>query len=200
MPRLRRLRHPEGRAEGDGQYRRRPGEYRVRLRHRLRSAVSVLHGDLRVPYDPRPRAELRDRNQAGQPGPRRLGRRRRRRRALHRRQPHAARHPPQRRHQLPAVQQRDLRADQGPVFADLAARHPLALHAPRFDRFAGQRAELRARRQRPLRRPRHRSAARSSARPARPRPRPQGLLLRRDHAELHRLQRRRVRAFHRERR
>ena len=188
MPWLRRLRHPEGGAEGNGRYRRRSGEHRVRLRHRLRGAVSLLHGNLRLPHDPRPGAKLRDRDQAGQPGPRRLGRRRRRRRAFDRRQPHAARHPPQCRHQLPAVQQRDLRPDQGPVFADLAARHPHTVDAPRLARYAGRRAELRARSQRPLRRPRHRPAAGPSARPACPRPCPQGLLVRRDHPELHRLQ------------
>ena len=51
-----------------------------------------------------------------------LGHHRRRRRPVDRRQPPDARHPPQRRPQDHPVQQRDLRPDQGPVFADLAAR------------------------------------------------------------------------------
>ena len=47
-----------------------------------------------------------------------VGRHRRRRRALHRRQPPDPRAAPQRQPQDPAVQQPDLRADEGPVLAD----------------------------------------------------------------------------------
>ncbi len=48
-----------------------------------------------------------------------VGRHRRRRRAVHRRQPPDPRAAPQREPQDPAVQQPDLRADQGPVLADV---------------------------------------------------------------------------------
>ncbi len=60
----------------------------------------------------------------------RLGRHRRRRCPQHRRQPHPARHPPQRRPPDHPAQQRDLRPDQGPVLADLAAveGHLLVAH------------------------------------------------------------------------
>ncbi len=64
-----------------------PGEDGIRLRHRLRRALSLLHGDLRLPHHPRPRAGLRHRHQAGQSGARRLGGHRRRRCAVDRRQP-----------------------------------------------------------------------------------------------------------------
>src|SRR3546814_8846622 len=56
----------------------------------------------------------------------------RRRRAVDRRQSPAARPAPQRRPAAPAVQQRDLRPHQGPVLADVARRHPLALDAGRL--------------------------------------------------------------------
>ena len=85
--------------------------------------------DLRLPHHPRPRAGGRDRRQARQSRARRLDRHRRRRRPVDRRQPPAARAAPQRRPADPAVQQRDLRPDQGPVLADLAARHALAVVA-----------------------------------------------------------------------
>ena len=52
------------------------------------------------------------------PGPLRLGRDRRRRRALDRRQPPDPRAAPQREPEDPALQQPDLRADEGPVLAD----------------------------------------------------------------------------------
>ncbi len=56
----------------------------------------------------------------------RVGRHRRRRRAVHRRQPPHPRPAPQRQPQDPALQQPDLRPDQGPVLAHLArsARSP----------------------------------------------------------------------------
>ena len=59
-----------------------------------------------------------------------LGHHRRRRRPVDRRQPPDARHPPQRRPEDHAVQQRDLRPDQGPVFADLAAGHQAPRRRP----------------------------------------------------------------------
>ena len=72
---------------------------------------------------------------ARQPRPAGLGRHRRRRRPVHRRQPPDPRPPPQRRHQDPAVQQRDLRPDQGPVFAHVAgsARRPRPARGGSFE-------------------------------------------------------------------
>ena len=52
----------------------------------------------------------------------------------HRRQPPDARHPPQHRHQHPAVQQPHLRPDQGPVLAHLAAGQDDQEHADGLDR------------------------------------------------------------------
>ena len=123
-PRLRRLCGAEGRAADDAGPRRRAREDGVRQRHRLLEPLSVLHGELRLPHDPRPRAGLRDRYQARQSGARRVDHHRRRRRAVDRRQPPRC--------TLratstadPAVQQRDLRPDQGPIFADQPRGHAL---------------------------------------------------------------------------
>ena len=90
----------------------------------------TIHG--RAPVD-------RDRGQARQSRARCLGGLGRRRRALHRRQPHAARAAPQRRSQHPAVQQRDLWPDQGPVLAHLARGHALAVDSARLGRSSASR-------------------------------------------------------------
>ena len=108
-------------------------------RHRLLEPLSLLHGDLRLPHHPRPRAGGRDRDQARQSRARRVDHHRRRRRAVDRRQPHDARAAPQPRLPDPAVQQRDLRPDQGPIFADQPDRHALALDPVRLGRPAGRR-------------------------------------------------------------
>src|SRR5207302_1427585 len=105
---------------------------------RLRGAVPVLHGDLRDALDPRPRAGDRDRALDVAAGPVRLGRDRRRRRALDRWQPPDPRAAPEREHQDPALQQRDLRADEGPVLADLAARDADEVDADGLARLAVQ--------------------------------------------------------------
>ena len=72
---------------------------------------------------------------ARQPRPAGLGRHRRRRRPVDRRQPPDPRPPPQRRPQDPAVQQRDLRPDQGPVLADQprSARRPRPARGGSFE-------------------------------------------------------------------
>ena len=188
MPRLRRLCGAEGGAADDAGARRRSGEDRVRLRHRLLEPLSLLYGDLRLPHHPRPRAGVRDRGQARQSRARRLDHHRRRRRAVDRRQPHDAHPAPQPRLPDPAVQQRDIRPYQGPIFADqsrVGTRSPSTPFGS-VDRpvrpcaFAlGSGA--------PLRRPRHRRPQ-EPARRAEGRPRPQGRRLRRDLPELHRLQ------------
>ena len=113
-------------------------------RHRLLEPLSLLHGDLRLPHHPRPRAGVRDRDQARQSRARRVDHHRRRRRAVDRRQPHDARAAPQPRLPDPAVQQRDLRPDQGPIFADQPRRHAHALDPVRLGRPAG-RARARSR-------------------------------------------------------
>ena len=94
---------------------------RLRLRDRLRGTVPVLHADLRDALDPRARAGDRDRARVVAARPVRLGRDRRRRRALDRRQPPDPRAAPQRQREDPALQQPDLRADQGAVLADVAS-------------------------------------------------------------------------------
>ena len=71
---------------------------------------------------PRPGAGHRHRPGHGPARPRRVGRHRRRRRAVDRRQPPDPRPAPQRQPHDPAVQQPDLRADQGPVLADQRGR------------------------------------------------------------------------------
>ncbi len=121
VPRLRRLRDAEGGAADDAGARRRSREDGVRLRHRLLVALPLLHGDLRLPHHPRPRAGGCHGREAGQSRARRLGRHRRRRCAVDRRQSHDAHAAPQPRLPDPAVQQRDLRPDEGPVFAHVAA-------------------------------------------------------------------------------
>ena len=80
---------------------------------------------------------LRDRDQARQSRARRLDHHRRRRRAVDRRQPHDAHPAPQPRLPDPAVQQRDLRPHQGPIFADQPGRHAQPLDAVRLGRPAG---------------------------------------------------------------
>ena len=130
VPRLRRLRRAEVGHARARRRRRRAREDRVRLGHRLLVALPVLRRDLRLPHDPRPRAGDRDRAQAREPRARRLGRHRRRRRPLDRRQPLDARAAAQRRLQDPAVQQRDLRAHEGPVLADVAASARARRRAP----------------------------------------------------------------------
>ena len=64
-----------------------------------------------------------------------------------------------------AVQQRDLRADQGPIFPDQPRRHALALDAVRLGRPAGDPLCLRARLGRAVHRPRHRRAQEPAGRP-----------------------------------
>ena len=72
------------------------------------------------------------------PGSLRLGRHRRRRRAVDRRQPPDPRAAPQRQPQDPALQQPDLRADEGPVLPDLAVRHGDEVDADGLARLAVQ--------------------------------------------------------------
>ena len=151
VPRLRRLLDPGPDPEGHAGLRLRPREHRVHLRDRLLRPAAVLHEHLRVPHDPRPGADARDRAQGGPPGPDGLGHHRRRRRAVDRRQP---RHPldaPQRRHQPGHVQQPDLRADQGPGVADLRVRQADQVDAGRDRRHADHAADDRPRRRGELR-------------------------------------------------
>ena len=77
-------------------------EPRVRVGHRLRGALPVLHEHLRHALHPRSRARGRHRCRAGPSRPRRVGDRRRRRHALDRRQPPDPRAAPQREPQDPA--------------------------------------------------------------------------------------------------
>ena len=141
-------------------------------RHRLLEPVPVLHEHVRLPHDPRPRAGDRVGPQDHAPRARRVGDHRRRRRPVDRRQSHDPRAPAQHGSQDHPVQQPDLRAHQGPVLADLGARHARAVDADRLDRSPAQPDLARARRRRDVRRARGRHRreaawARSSRRPTR---------------------------------
>ena len=118
VPGLRRLRDPRQRPGADAGARRAAGEDGLHLRDRLRRALRLLHGHLRDARHPRPGAGAGDRDRHRARRPLGLGRHRRRRLALDRRQPPDPRAAPQRPDQDPALQQPDLRADQGPVLAD----------------------------------------------------------------------------------
>ena len=85
------------------------------------SPLPVLHEHLRHALDPRPRAGDRHRPVDLAARPVGLGGHRRRRRAVDRRQPPDPRAAPQRQPEDPAVQQPDLRADQGPVLPHVGA-------------------------------------------------------------------------------
>ena len=144
MPGLRRLCDPQGGAADHAGDRRAAREHRVRQRHRLLVALPLLHGDLRLPHHPRPRAGGGDGGEARQSRARRVDHHRRRRRAVDRGQPHDAPAAPEPRLPGPAVQQRDLRADQGAIFADLADRHAVA-RRPRSGRSIALRTRARSR-------------------------------------------------------
>ena len=111
---------------------------RVRVRHRLRGPLRVLHGHVRDARHPRARAGAGDRAGRRARGPLDLGRDRRRRRVVDRRQPPDPRAAPQRAGQDPALQQPDLRADQGAGVADVGARQGDEVDAVRVDRRAVQ--------------------------------------------------------------
>ena len=121
--------------------------------HRLLVALPVLHGHLRDALDPRPRAGDRDRPGGLAPRPVGVGRHRRRRRAVHRRQPPDPRAAPQREPEDPAVQQPDLRPDQGPVLPHLRARQDHQVDADGLAGLAVQPGLARAGRRGVVRRP-----------------------------------------------
>ena len=86
--------------------------------HRLLQPLSLLCRNLRIPHDPRPRAGDCHGRETRQSGARCLDRHRRRRRPVDRRQSHGASAAAEPRLPGPAVQQRDLRPDQGSILAD----------------------------------------------------------------------------------
>ena len=193
VPGLRRLRDPRQRPGADARTGGAAGEDGLHLRHRLRRALRLLHGHLRDARHPRPRAGPGDRDRDLARGPLGLGRQRRRRLALDRRQPPDPRPAPQRADQAAALQQPDLRPDQGPVLADQRDGQdhqvdPVRLRGPPL-----QPARPRARRRRLLRRPHDRRREEARHRDPARRRRARGLVLRRDLPELQRLQRRRLR-------
>ena len=193
VPRLRRLRHPRRRAGLPARARPQAREHRLRLGHRVLLALPLLPRHLRHALDPRPRP--RDRDGAGRDprGPLGLGRDRRRRRALDRWQPPHPRAAPQRQPQDPALQQRDLRPDEGAVLPHLARRPGDEVDAARLARHPLQPGVARPRRRGELRR------AHDGLRPPAPdggaprRGRAPRLGARRDLPELPDLQRRRLR-------
>ena len=199
VPGLRRLLDPRPDPEGDARLRLPEGEHRVHQRHRLLRPAAVLHEHVRLPHDPRPRADAGDRPQGRPPGPDGLGHHRRRRRAVDRRQPRAPLDAPQRRHQAGDVQQPDLRPDQGPGVADLGVRQEDQVDAGRHDRHADHAADHRPRGRGDVRRPLGRHPHRAPPGDARARRPPQGLVVRRGPPELQHLQRRRVARLHRPR-
>ncbi len=119
VPRLRGLRDPVVRPGVHARARHRASQDGVRVRDRLQRPVHLLHGHLRDARDPRTCAGARDRHRGREPGALGVGGHRRRGRPLDRRQPPDPRAAAQRRHQDPAVQQPDLRADERPVLADV---------------------------------------------------------------------------------
>ena len=145
-----------------------------------------MHGD------PRPRAGAGHRAGHRARRPVDLGRHRRRRRAVDRRQPPDPRAAAQRAGEDPAVQQPDLRPDQGPGLADLRARQDHQVDAVRRRRPPVQPGRAGARRRRDVRRaddrPRPRTPDRGAARGGRA----PGRGARRDLPELPGVQRRRV--------
>ena len=124
------------RPDAHARARRAAREHGVRVGHRLLEPLPVLHEHLRHPQHPRAGAGHRHRPGHGPARPRRVGDHRRRRRAVDRRQPPHPRAAPQRQPHDPAVQQPDLRADQGPVLADVAswARSPSRRRSARSTR------------------------------------------------------------------
>ena len=199
MPGLRRLLDPRRRAAAHARARRAPRGHGVRVRHRLRRPLPVLHEHLRDARDPRPGAGDRHRPGDGPARPRRVGGHRRRRRAVDRRQPPDPRAAPQRQPHDPAVQQPDLRADEGPVLADERGRQGHEVDAVRLA------STTRSTRCRWRSAPRRRFVARThdmdrdhmleTFRRAHDH---KGAAVRRDLPELQRLQRRRVRGDHRQ--
>ena len=194
MPGLRRLRRSSPRSSSmlpeTGVQAREP---RVRVGHRLRGALAVLHEHVRHALDPRPRARGRDRRRAGPSRPRRVGHRRRRRHALDRRQPPDPRAAPQREPEDPDVQQPDLRAHQGSVLADERGRQDHEVDAVRLARPPVQPDLGRARRRGDVRRPHPRHGPQAHDGDVPPGARAPGRVVRRGVPELQRLQRRRVR-------
>ena len=172
VPGLRRLRRAQGGAGLPARPRAAPREHRVRLRHRLLVAVPLLPRHLRHALDPRPRAGDRDRHRDRTRGPLGVGRHRRRRRAVDRRQPPDPRAAPQRQHDDPAVQQPDLRPDQGSVLPHLRARQGHQVHADGLGRPPVQPGLAGARRRGHLRGPHHRLRPQAPHRGAVARPPP----------------------------
>ncbi len=122
VSRLRRPRHSDAGAERAAQAGHSAGEVLLRLGHRLLVAVSLLSEHLRISRHPRPRAGGRHGREVRPPRPFRVGHHRRRRQSLHRHQPFHPLPAAEPRSQHPAVEQPDLRSDQGPVFAHVRVR------------------------------------------------------------------------------
>ena len=132
MPRLRRLLHPHRRATAHAGARRAPRGHGVRVGDRLRSPVPVLHEHLRPARHPRAFPGGGHRSGHGQGRPACVGGWRRRRHDVDRRQPPDPRAAPQREPEHPAVQQPDLRADQGAVLAHQRAGQGDQVNTPRL--------------------------------------------------------------------
>ena len=118
---------------------------------------------------------------------------RRRRRALDRRQPPDPRPAPEREREDPALQQPDLRPDEGPVLADERAGQGDEVDADGLARLPVQPGLARDRRRGDVRRALDRHRPQAPDRGAAARRRPQGNGFRRDLPELQHLQRRRLR-------
>ena len=122
MSGLRGLRDPRCDAVVHAGARHRARAHGLRVGHRVRGAVSLLHEHVRHALDPRPRSGDRNRPRGVASRSFGVGRDRRRRCALDRRQPSDPCAAPQRERQDPALQQQDLRLDEGPVLPDERAR------------------------------------------------------------------------------
>ena len=125
---------------------RRARKHRVRQRHRLLEPLSLLHGELRLPHHPRPRA-ARSRRGSSSPIPSSTCGSSPATATRCRSAATTLMHLLRRNLNLPdpAVQQRDLRPHQGPIFADQPHRHAHALDPVRVGRSPRQPVRLRAR-------------------------------------------------------
>ena len=122
MQRLRGQRHPHRRAAALPRREPEPGAHGVRVGNRLLEPLPPLHGDLRLPRDPRACVPGRRGDQDGAARPRRVRQHRRRRLLQHRRGPLDSRRPLQHEPDGAPARQLRVRAHQEAGVADLAAR------------------------------------------------------------------------------
>ena len=192
VSRLRGLRHPGAGAEGVAAAGHPPREDRVHFRDRLLVAVPLLPEHLRDAQHPRAGAGDRHGPEMCAAGVVRVGRHRRRRRLVDRHKSHDPLHAAQPGRQHPAVQQPDLRLDQGTVLADLRVRQEDEIQSAGHDRAADPSDRAGAGRRSDVCRPHGRLRPGASGRDDRGGGAPSGDVVRGNPAELRRFQRQRA--------